>query len=315
MGNTRSYSKPSMSDAKERSYSKPSKFDAKESNKPSKQQEQQVISTKDLILQKAKPFSDDYPTYDDPIVWGVLTAITKHSIYGRRYQGCQGHCIDLKMTEHCIGLVLKEMSYQIPNEAVNNGYGIYITRVDSEAAKHLGTYYPAVFLWDISAFDTYVNWKKLTKGEAVNIFHGDIISLFAAPDDVNAVGYVYQMAYRFSPWQEVRVAASHDKFEALHKEFAEMKLLCVKERVELKADIMAELRTEVLHKEFAEMKKLLCVKERVELKADIMAELGTELKSELRTELQAELLTELRAELKSELRAKLKTELMVPGFK
>ncbi|KAF5740200.1 hypothetical protein HS088_TW11G00266 [Tripterygium wilfordii] len=89
MGNTRSYLKPSMSDAKERGYSKPSKFDAKESDKPSKQQEQQVISTKDLILQKAKPFSDDYPTYDDPIVWGVLTAITKHSIYGRRYQGCQ----------------------------------------------------------------------------------------------------------------------------------------------------------------------------------------------------------------------------------
>ncbi|XP_038715516.1 uncharacterized protein LOC120009127 isoform X2 [Tripterygium wilfordii] len=281
MGNTRSYSKPSMSDAKERSYSKPSKFDAKEFDKPS---EQQVISTKDLILQKAKLFSDDYPTYDDPIIWGVLTAITKRAIDGRSYQGYQGHCIDLKMTEHCIGLVLKEMYFQIPNEAVNNGYGIYIARVDSEAAKHLGTYYPAVFLWDISAFDTYVNWKKLTKGEAVNIFHGDIISLFAAPDDV---GYVYQMAYRLSPWQEVRVAASHHQFEALQKEFAEMKLLCVKERVELKADIMAELRTEL----------------KSELRTELQSELLTELKSELRTELQAEL------------RAEFKTELMLPGFK
>ncbi|KAF5740199.1 hypothetical protein HS088_TW11G00265 [Tripterygium wilfordii] len=86
MGNTRSYSKPSMSDAKERSYSKPSKFDAKEFDKPS---EQQVISTKDLILQKAKLFSDDYPTYDDPIIWGVLTAITKRAIDGRSYQGYQ----------------------------------------------------------------------------------------------------------------------------------------------------------------------------------------------------------------------------------
>ncbi|KAF5740202.1 hypothetical protein HS088_TW11G00268 [Tripterygium wilfordii] len=74
MGNTSSDSKPS------------SQSDAKELNAPS---EQKVITMKDYILQKAKPFTNDWPMYNDPTIWGVLTAITESAINGRKYQGCQ----------------------------------------------------------------------------------------------------------------------------------------------------------------------------------------------------------------------------------
>ncbi|XP_038715915.1 uncharacterized protein LOC120009401 isoform X2 [Tripterygium wilfordii] len=191
-------SKPSKSDVNTSSDLKPHKSDSKEHYTPS---EQQVISPKDYILQKAQPFARNSQTYDDPTIWGVLTAINENAIRGMKDRGCQGHCIYLKMAKHCIGLVLTRW-LTIPNKVVNNDYGIYLTRVDGEEKEHIGSLYPAVFLCDTSAFATYVNWKRLTKDKPVQIHHGDIISLCGPPDDGNARGFVYQLAYRYNPWHE-----------------------------------------------------------------------------------------------------------------
>ncbi|XP_038714997.1 uncharacterized protein LOC120008685 [Tripterygium wilfordii] len=142
---------------------------------------------------------------------GILTPVTNFDLLNGRRQGV----IFLRMTEQCIGLVLKLNPFfsnneettvvcnnygiyitSVENEDTSNNYGIYITRVENDDTRN---YFPDVFLRDTSTFDIYVNRskdtpverfymfaneQKLSKGKPLQIYDGDFISLGGVPMDV-----------------------------------------------------------------------------------------------------------------------------------
>ncbi|XP_051121776.1 uncharacterized protein LOC127245114 isoform X2 [Andrographis paniculata] len=133
-------------------------------------------------------------SFADPLVWGVLTAISDKA--RKRNQGM--HLL-LTKDEHCIGRLVDDSRFQILETAVSGSHcKIFRTKVTTEDAEPLSDNF-SVFLKDTSTNGSFLNWKKLTKsGSEEKLNHGDIISLPYAPHHALAYAFVYREVQKSS---------------------------------------------------------------------------------------------------------------------
>ncbi|XP_071932533.1 uncharacterized protein [Coffea arabica] len=153
------------------------------------------LTPKEFIVSVAAKIASQPLHYSDPGVWGVLTAISETA---RKRQ--QGINMLLTSDEHCIGRVVKDVTFQIVSPAVSaNHCKIYRKIVAAGDGNNSSSFFTSVFLKDSSTNGTYLNWEKLNKGSSeATLRHGDIISFAFPPDHVSAIAFVFREILKLS---------------------------------------------------------------------------------------------------------------------